>query len=261
MQKISALLLIWCLTATGLLAQTETNVQATVAGATGLVQYAPAGSTVFRNVTQEAPIPQGATIRTGSTGQVTLIPFPGMALTLSPNSELKTSTMNITAQNNRIAKKTGQMDLVKGMVTTVIDHNAAKTVPVDFRVKTPSSVAAAVGTKYVVAQIDGVSYVKVLEGTVNFGAAGGGTTAITSASGVARLNADGTVEFVPDSALPANVLLAINSAPLKETAVIAGVPDEVALAPSDLPALVTGGQNPLNGIAGDTKQNQTSETR
>lgn len=229
MKKVGTFLMIWCLSAVALMAQTQTNVQATVAGSTGLVEFAPPGSTVFQRVSQEIPIPAGSTLRTGATGQATLIPFPGMAYTISPNTELQTPAMNIATQNNHISKKTGVVDLVKGMVTIVIDKNAAKRVPVDFRVKTASSVAAAVGTKYIVVQVDGVSYVKVVEGTVNFGAPGGALSPITSTSGVARLNADGTVQFVPDTALPANVLLAMKSAPLKETSAIAGVPDETTL--------------------------------
>lgn len=243
MKTITVFLTAWLLTAATMMAQVNTNVQATIGGSTGLVQYIAPGTTVARPVSQEIPIPPGSTIITGPTGQVTLIPFPGVAFTLSPNSELKLESMNIGAQNNRIAKKTGLMDLVKGMVTTVIDKDAAKRVPVDFRVKTPKSVAAAVGTKYVVAQIDGVSYVKVVEGTVNFGASTGSLTSITSASGVARLNPDGSVEFVPDSALPPGVRTAMNSAPLKETTVIAGVPDATTILAGDLENIPT--QNPL----------------
>ncbi len=198
-------------------APTQSNLNGTISNYKGTVEYAPAGSNDFKPVSQETPIPLGSQIRTGKDGQCTLVPFPGAAMTLSPDSVVDLSTMNITTENRQISKKTALMDLKQGMATIAIDHNAAQKVPVDFKLKTATSVASAVGTQYVVVVMNGTTYVQVLDGTVKFGKVGGPTTDVTSSSGIGVFGADGTVHLVPSNQLPPGVHTALSNAPVEET--------------------------------------------
>jgi hypothetical protein len=205
----------------GATAQAEvgtTSVVATVANYKGKVEYAEPGTTAFKPVSQEEPIPAGSTLRTGPNSFIAVVPFPGAALTLGENGELSMPTLNIGTENNKIVNKTAVVDLKQGMVTVSIDHQAADKIPVDFKVATATGVASAVGTQYVVAVVNGITYVKVLDGTVGLaGHNGGPINPINSTSGVGMLNKDGHVSTANLNTLPPDVQTALNNAPIEDT--------------------------------------------
>lgn len=195
----------------------STDVIATVANYKGKVEFAPPGTTDFQPVSQEVPIPAGSKLRTGPNSFIAVVPFPGAALTLGENAELDLPTMSIATEDNKITKKTALVDLKQGMVTVSIDHESAQKIPVDFKVTTGTGVASAVGTQYVVARVNGVTYVKVLQGTVGFGGIGGPINPINASSGVGIMNKDGHVTTAPFNTLPAPIQTALNNAPVEDT--------------------------------------------
>ena len=101
----------------------------------------------------------GTTITTGDDSRAVVVITPRSAIRISANSEVVIETVDEEA-----SPKSVMIDLKEGSLGALLKPNAAG--ELDFKVRTPSGVAAARGTFYSVAVKDGKGYAQVKEGRV-----------------------------------------------------------------------------------------------
>lgn len=101
----------------------------------------------------------GTTIKTGANSRAVVVITARSAIRISENSEVVIETVDETAKPNQVL-----IDLKDGSLGALLKPNAAG--ELDFKVRTPSGVAAARGTFYAVAVKDGKGYAQVKEGRV-----------------------------------------------------------------------------------------------
>jgi len=101
----------------------------------------------------------GSTIRTGADSRAVIVITPRSAIRVSENSEVIVETVDEEASPKRV-----MIDLKAGSLGALLKPNAAG--ELDFKVRTPSGVAAARGTFYAVVVEDGKGYAQVKEGRV-----------------------------------------------------------------------------------------------
>lgn len=101
----------------------------------------------------------GTTIKTGANSRAVVVVTARSAIRISENSEVVIETVDETATPNQVL-----IDLKDGSLGALLKPNAAG--ELDFKVRTPSGVAAARGTFYAVAVKDGKGYAQVKEGRV-----------------------------------------------------------------------------------------------
>ncbi len=101
----------------------------------------------------------GTTIKTGAGSRAVVVITPRSVIRISENSEVVIEAVDETA-----SPKVVMIDLKNGSLGALLKPNAAG--ELDFKVRTPSGVAAARGTFFAVVVKDGKGYAQVKEGRV-----------------------------------------------------------------------------------------------
>ena len=101
----------------------------------------------------------GSTVKTGRDSRAVIVITPRSAIRISENSEVVIETVN-----EDVLPVDVTISLKDGSLGALLKPNAAD--ELDFKVRTPSGVAAARGTFYAVVVKDGKGYVQVKEGQV-----------------------------------------------------------------------------------------------
>tara|TARA_R110002096_G_scaffold27577_10_gene84207 strand:+ start:185 stop:706 length:522 start_codon:yes stop_codon:yes gene_type:complete len=101
----------------------------------------------------------GTTIKTGADSRAVIVITPRSAIRVGENSEVLIETIDVEATPSLV-----MIDVKDGSLGALLKPNTAG--ELDFRVRTPSGVAAARGTFYAVAVKDGKGFVQVKEGKV-----------------------------------------------------------------------------------------------
>lgn len=101
----------------------------------------------------------GTTIKTGAESRAVVVITARSAIRISESSEVVIETVDEAAKPSQV-----MIDLKDGSLGALLKPNAAG--ELDFKVRTPSGVAAARGTFYAVAVKDGKGYAQVKEGRV-----------------------------------------------------------------------------------------------
>ncbi|MEM7603447.1 MAG: FecR family protein [Verrucomicrobiota bacterium] len=104
-------------------------------------------------------VPVGATVLTGPESRAVIVITPRSAIRIAENSEVLIETVDEAASPSDVT-----INLREGSLGALLKPNAAT--ELDFKVRTPSGVAAARGTFYSVAVKDGKGYAQVKEGRV-----------------------------------------------------------------------------------------------
>ena len=133
--------------------------------------------------------------------------FPGSKLFLMPGSTLILTSVNVSTQGDAITQRQASVKLANGTLKSLLFRKVAGNSPIDYQVHTPSGVAAARGTIYITAVINGVTYVQVLQGTVT-----AGTLTLTPDTGIGVLHPDGRMEIIPFRDLPPGVQTELTNA-------------------------------------------------
>jgi len=207
--KFSGLVLAGLFILLSVSARAETTLATlTTDSSAGSVKYQVPGATTFKDLgwMEVVKVPTGTIVKTNADGIGHLEVFPGGKLVIMPDTTMTIGSLGVDTQGDKIAKRTGQINLAIGTLKALLNHKGDNTSPIDFSVKTPTCVAAARGTKYVTAVVDGVTYVEVLEGNVSAGGISIGAGEI----GFVGTNGKGVV--TPPDKVPPGVLLALNAA-------------------------------------------------
>tara|TARA_B100000927_G_scaffold51563_1_gene38459 strand:- start:5025 stop:5561 length:537 start_codon:yes stop_codon:yes gene_type:complete len=101
----------------------------------------------------------GTTVKTGADSRAVIVITPRSAIRISENSEVLIEMVNQDVQPADVT-----INLKDGSLGALLKPNAAD--ELDFKVRTPSGVAAARGTFYAVVVKDGKGYAQVKEGQV-----------------------------------------------------------------------------------------------
>jgi hypothetical protein len=220
--KFNGLVLAGLFTLVSVAAQAEpTQATLTTDSTTGSVKYRLPGATTFKDLGWEATvkIPNGTVVKTTKDGIAQIEVFPGGKVVVMPNATFTVSNLDVETQGDKVTKRSGKIDLADGTLKALLSHKGQNTSPIDFSVKTPTCVAAARGTKYVVAEVGGVTYVEVIEGTVTAGgiSIGPGQVGAVGGTGVGTLI--GVSDLSPDvvAALNAAVAIEVNGTPTINT--------------------------------------------
>lgn len=102
----------------------------------------------------------GGTIKTGADARAVVVMTARSAIRIGENSEVLLETVDETAQPKKV-----MIDLKDGSLSALLKPEAAD--ELDFRVRTPSGVAAARGTFFAVAVKDDKGFAQVKEGRVD----------------------------------------------------------------------------------------------
>jgi len=101
----------------------------------------------------------GSTIKTGADSRVVVVITPRSAIRVAADSEVVIETVDENASPKDVL-----IDVKDGGVGALLKPNASS--ELDFKIRTPSGVAAARGTFYAVVVEDGKGYAQVKEGRV-----------------------------------------------------------------------------------------------
>lgn len=151
-------------------AQTQTS-EATVASVTGQATLTRAdGSSAA--LAAGMKVPQGATIVTGTDGDVMLQSHAGYVTAIKKNSTVVVEEVSVTSANGKVQKENTTLDLKGGNLVAMLDPK--KKAVNNFQVRTPKGVAAARGTVFTVTVQYGTSLVTVavINGRVSISSTG-----------------------------------------------------------------------------------------
>lgn len=207
--KFSGLLLAGLFILLSVAVRAETTLATlTTDSSAGSVKYQVPGASTFKNLgwMEVVKVPSGTIVKTNSDGIGHLEVFPGGKLVIMPNTTMTIGNLGVDTQGDKISKRSGQINLAIGTLKALLNHRGDNTSPIDFSVKTPTCVAAARGTKYVTVVVDGITYVDVIEGTVNAGGINIGQ------GDVGYVGTNGKGVITPPDKLPPGVLLAFQAA-------------------------------------------------
>ena len=101
----------------------------------------------------------GSTVKTGADSRAVIVITPRSAIRVAANSEVVIENVNQDASPKDVL-----IDVKSGGLGALLKPNAAD--ELDFKIRTPSGVAAARGTFYAVVVEDGNGYAQVKEGRV-----------------------------------------------------------------------------------------------
>ena len=132
----------------------------TVAVAVGKVTIIPMGGNAETDLKVGDAVPVGSTVKTGAGARAVIKTTKQSAIRIAENSQ---AVFNELVDSDTAPKVL--VDLKSGSLGALIQPQAQATM--DFKVKTPSGIAAARGTMYAVAVEDGKGYVKVEHGKVD----------------------------------------------------------------------------------------------
>ena len=128
--------------------------------AVGDVKETPPGGGAARNLAVGDVVQAGSTIRTGDNSRAVITMTVQSAIRVGPNSETIVQELVTAADAPKVL-----LDLKSGSMGALINPEAKG--KVDFKIKTPSGVAAARGTFFSVAVEDGRGYIQTKTGNVN----------------------------------------------------------------------------------------------
>ncbi|MDX6766627.1 MAG: FecR domain-containing protein [Candidatus Methylacidiphilales bacterium] len=143
----------------------QMTVPLTIASASGQSQVFTPGKNEPVLAAAGMEVPLGAELRTGDNGEITLIVFPRLAITLKGGTRLRVEERHSpTAQETA----TATVDLPEGRIVVLVSDPPAgqQAGEVDLQIRTPQGVARPRGTFYAVLVKDGKSYLAVREGMV-----------------------------------------------------------------------------------------------
>lgn len=143
--------------------QAET-VKAVVDSVSGTVEFAPPGSASYSPLKKGQTLDVGSTIRTEDDGTAIITTTPGSAIQVGNNSNLRLTALAFAKSGTTVTQRQAHIDLTSGVVSALIDPSTPKIT--DFKVQTPQGGAAARGTFYAVAVVNGKTYVSVNQGKV-----------------------------------------------------------------------------------------------
>lgn len=132
----------------------------TVAVAVGKVTLLPLGGGAETALKVGDPVPVGSTVKTGAASRAVIKTTKQSAVRIAENSQ----AVFMDLVDSDTAPKV-LVDLKSGSLGALIQPQAQSTM--DFKVKTPSGIAAARGTMFAVAVEDGKGFVKVEHGKVD----------------------------------------------------------------------------------------------
>ena len=136
-----------------------------VSVAIGTVTLIPAGGGAAKPLAINDPVPGGSTVKTGPASRAVITLTKQSAVRIAESSEVIVETLDSDEANPKVL-----LDLKSGSLGALIKPQAQTSM--DFKVKTPSGVAAARGTFFSVAVEEGKGYVQVKEGKVDVTPAG-----------------------------------------------------------------------------------------
>lgn len=140
---------------TSLDAQTDGKLSVVV----GDVKVTPPGAGAAAPAKQGAVVKIGSTITTGAGARAVLVTTRQSAVRIAENSSVVVEGLQDSEATPKVS-----LDLKNGSMGALIQPQAQTSM--DFKIKTPSGVAAARGTFYAVAVEDGKGFVQVKEGKV-----------------------------------------------------------------------------------------------
>jgi len=160
---VTALALGWPLTSA--VAQ-QAPVPLTIASSSGQAQYIPPGGTEPVMASGGTVVSPGTELRTGENGEMTLILFPRLAVTLKPGTRLRIEERTWPQEAN--AAFSSLIDMPEGRIVVLISDPPAGQAAqeIDLQIRTPQGIARPRGTFYAVLVKDGKSYLAVREGMV-----------------------------------------------------------------------------------------------
>ncbi len=141
-------------------------------------------------------IPVGSKIKTSDNGNVILGLMPGASTIVQTNTDVTISELDIEKKNEKVESRTVKLDMPSDAGGVISFLNELDGVS-DFRIQTPSGIAAARGTAW---QVSGGN-ITVINGTVTVTTAGGQTISVPQGS---MFNGQsGTVVQISDATLAA----------------------------------------------------------
>ena len=132
----------------------------TVSVAVGKVTMIPMGGSAEAELKVGDTVPVGSTVKTGAASRTVIKTTKQSAIRIAENSQAVFTELVDSDTAPKVL-----VDLKAGSLGALIQQQAQATM--DFKVKTPSGVAAARGTMYAVAVEDGKGFVKVEHGKVD----------------------------------------------------------------------------------------------
>lgn len=127
--------------------------------AVGDVKVTPKGGGAAVALQAGDTVAVGSTVATGADSRAVIVITPRSAIRVAADSEVVIETVDETASPKNV-----MIDLKSGGLGALLKPNAAD--ELDFKIRTPSGVAAARGTFYAVVVEDGKGYAQVKEGRV-----------------------------------------------------------------------------------------------
>lgn len=131
----------------------------TVTVADGDVKSVPEGGGEGTEVKGGDKVAVGTTIVTGAASRAVIVITPRSAIRVGENSEVLIAEVDEESTPQKVL-----VDVKDGGLAALLKPNAAG--EMDFRIKTPTGIAAARGTFYAVVVEDGKGYAQVKEGRV-----------------------------------------------------------------------------------------------
>jgi hypothetical protein len=128
--------------------------------AVGTVSLIPPGGGAAKALAVNDAVPVGSIVKTGAASRAVVVLTGQSAVRVAENSEVVIETLDASATNPKVL-----LDLKAGSLGALIKPQAQTAM--DFRIKTPSGVAAARGTFFAVAVENGKGFVQVREGNVD----------------------------------------------------------------------------------------------
>lgn len=173
--------------------------QANVVATKGSVKSALAALEELVPVRQGSTITVGSTIQTGETSEVLMSAFPGSAVRILEQNSTVLAEADLQKNGETVIGRKAMLNLRKGAVQVALDKAPGN---VDFSITTPQCVAAARGTVFQTAVINGATTTTVSRGTVSILSrdAKGKLRVVVLKAGMTltvRRSADGTVQLNP----------------------------------------------------------------
>lgn len=127
--------------------------------AVGDVKVTPADGGAAQPLKAGDKVAVGSTVTTGADSRAVIVMTTQSAIRVAANSEVVINTLDNSATEPKVL-----LDLKNGSLGALLKPDAE--VSMDFKIKTPSGIAAARGTFYAVVVEDGKGYAQVKEGKI-----------------------------------------------------------------------------------------------
>jgi hypothetical protein len=143
----------------------EQSVPLTIASATGQARIYLSGQSEPVLASAGSQVALGSELRTGENGEITLIVFPRLAITLKPGTRLRVEERTLAPDRET---SSALIDLPEGRIVVLLSDPPAgqSAAEIDLQIRTPQGIARPRGTFYAVLVKEGKSYLAVREGMV-----------------------------------------------------------------------------------------------